>query len=354
MMVKEANRHRDIDGAWQQINKKTKKKENNLRKKAFITGATGFLGINLVKSLSKEDWDITTYSLPGSNYQYLNKFDVHNIEGDLCDVTRLNQAIPENTDSIFHLAGNTSMWSKNAKKQYHDNVTGTKNIIDAAISKKAQQLIYTSSISAYGYHPDPVFETTPSNAMSCKMNYNITKYLAEQEVKKAKGLYTVILNPINIIGPHDVSNWTKQFIKPVYHNRLVAVPPGKAMWCHVDDIVEAHIKAVEYGRNGENYFLGGVEASFLEVVQEIQRQLGKKITHKVQSKFTLKFLSILMTGKALIDKKEPLLTYAKYKRAVGNITCNYSKAEKELGYHISPLNKMIKDTYEWLLTEQLL
>lgn len=325
-----------------------------MRKKAFITGATGFLGINLVKRLNKENWDITTYSLPGSNNQYLDEYDIHKIEGNLGDLEFLKQAIPENIDCIFHIAGNTSMWSKNAKQQYDDNVTGTKNIMEAAISKKAKKLIYTSSISAYGYHMQPVIETTVSNAMSCKMNYNITKYLAEQEVKKAKGIFTVILNPINIIGPHDVSNWTKQFIRPIYHDRLVAVPPGKAMWCHVDDIVEAHIKAEEYGRNGENYLLGGVEASFLQVVQEVQRQLGKRITNKVQPKFVLKVLLILMNGKALIDKKEPILTYAKYKRAVGNITCNYKKAEKELFYHTSSLKKMIEDTCNWLLEEHLL
>lgn len=325
-------------------------------KTAFVTGANGFLGINLIEELSKENWNIITYSLPGSDYTYLSRFQVTNIEGNLNNFKLLLKSIPSNVDAIFHIAGNTSMWDKNKKQQYDDNVIGTKNMVNAALLKKAKKFIYTSSISSYGYHQHSVVESTKSNALDCKMEYNISKFWAEEEIKRGikKGLFAVIINPINIIGPYDINNWTRQFIKPVYYDKLPAVPPGNAMWCHVKDVANAHIQAVDLGRNGENYLLGGVEASFKDVINEVQKQLGKRLSTHVQPKFILKILSILMTWKSKFDNKEPILTYAKYKRAVGNITCDYSKAKKELHYKTSSLEEMIKDTYDWLVRENLL
>lgn len=325
-------------------------------KTAFVTGSTGFLGLNLIEELVRMDWKIIAFHLPGVDLKYLSQFDVVKMEGNMNDGVSLADAIPYGVDAIFHTAGNTSMWSMNDKQQYNDNVIGTQNMINAALEKKAKKFIYTSSIAAYGYHKNPVSEATKSNALKCNMNYNKTKYLAEQIVKRAatKGLPAVILNPVNIIGPYDVNNWTKQFVKPVYNNELLVIPPGRAMWCHVKDVVNAHINAVEYGQIGENYLLGGMEASFKDVVNEIERQLGKKLSTHVQSKYVLKLLTIILMLKSKIDGKEPALTPAKYKRVVGSITCDYDKAIRTLKYNVSPIEKMIRDSFNWLKKENLL
>ncbi len=325
-------------------------------KTAFITGSTGFLGLNLIEELKRQDWKITAFHLPGADLKYLSRYDVLKMKGNMNDYDTLADAIPYGVDAVFHVAGNTSMWSKNDKQQYRDNVIGTQNIVNAAFEKKAKKLIYTSSISAYGYHKNPVSETTRSNALNCNMNYNKTKFLAEQIVKRAaaKGLPAVILNPVNIIGPYDINNWTKQFVKPVYNNKLLVIPPGKAMWCYVKDVAKAHINAVEFGKTGENYLLGGIEASFKDIVNEIERQFGKKLSTHVQSKYVLKLLTVLLSLKSQIDGKEPALTLAKYKRAVGSITCNYEKAVKTLSYNTTPIETMIKDSFDWLRRENLL
>jgi len=327
-----------------------------MKKKAFVTGATGFLGLNLIEKLTSQNWEVIGFHLPGVDLNFLSGFAVGKIAGDLNNYESLVNAIPMEVDAVFHIAGNTSMWSKNNEQQYRDNVIGTQNIVNAAIEKKARRFIYTSSIAAYGYHKDPVSENTCSNAMTCNMNYNKTKYLAEQIVKEAvkKGLFAVILNPINVVGPYDVNNWTKQFIKPVYYDKLVAIPPGKAMWCHVKDVVNAHIQAVDFGEKGENYLLGGVEASFKEVVNEIERYLGKALSTKVKTKLFLRLLTYLLTIKSCIDGKEPMLTPAKYKRAVGSITCDYGKAIRVLNYQTSSLHEMIQDSFQWLHRENLL
>src|SRR5208283_107830 len=124
------------------------------------------------------------------------------------------------------------------------------------------------------------------------MQYHRTKFLAEGLVRDAvkKGLNAVVLNPCNIIGPYDTNNWTRQFIMPIYRGTLPGVPPGKAMWCHVKDIVNAHISAADKGVSGDNYLLGGTEATFLNVVNEIERLLGKPETRRVQPAWLLKLL----------------------------------------------------------------
>ena len=323
---------------------------------AFVTGSTGFVGLNLIDQLLRRKWEVIAFYLPNVNLSYLNRYQVTKVSGNIGDRDSIEKALPDGVDAIFHVAGNTSMWSKNDRQQYLDNVIGTQNMVEAAIRKNSKRFIYTSSIAAYGYHGTRIDESTLSNALDCGMNYNKTKFQAEQIVKQAskEGLPGVILNPINMIGPYDMNGWARQFIIPVCKNKLSAIPPGKAMWTHIKDVVDAHINAVDMGNIGENYLLGGVEASFLEVVNEIEKVLGKKHSTKVQSARTLKVLTSLLMLKSGIDGKEPQLTPAKYKRAVGSITCDYSKAKVALDFNTSALNLMICDSCQWLHSENLI
>jgi nucleoside-diphosphate-sugar epimerase len=324
---------------------------------AFVSGATGFVGLNLIEELLKRGWRIIALHVPSADLKFLSKFEVEKVCGNINDYQFLSDAIPYGVDAVFHLAANTSAWAKNNKQQYLDNVIGTQNMVNASLLKKVKRFVYTSSISAFGYHPNTTIdEHTESNALLCKMNYNITKFQAESIVKEAvkKGLNAVILNPCNIIGPYDTNNWTRQFIRPIYNNKLPAIPPGKAMWCHVKDVVDAHINAIDRGSVGENYLLGGTEARFIDVVNEIEKLLRKKESRFVQPKWVMKILVFVLFLKSKIDGKEPMLTKEKYNRAVGYIRCNYDKAVKTLDYKTSSLSAMIKDSYDWLKSENLL
>ncbi|MEN8907214.1 MAG: NAD-dependent epimerase/dehydratase family protein [Clostridiales bacterium] len=326
-------------------------------KTAFVTGATGFLGINLIKELEKQNWNVIAMYLPGTDLKYLPNKNVLKIPGNILDYDILKNSVPEDIDVIFHLASNTSAWAKNDHIQYIDNVMGVSNIVKIAFEKNVKRLVYTSSISAYGYQTGKIInEKTTSNAMTCNINYCKTKYLAESIIKNAvkDGLNAIILNPCNIIGPYDTKNWTNQFIKPIYEDKLLVIPPGEAMWCNVKDIVLAHINAIYKGGSGENYLLGGVKAKFLDIVNEIETIMEKKKSFKTTNKYFLKLLLFLLFIKSKFDKKEPVLTKEKYYRAVGSILCDYSKAVNILDYTISPISEMINDAYKWLQKENLL
>lgn len=326
-------------------------------KRAFISGAAGFLGLNLIEELNKEKegWDITALYLPGEDIRRLSEFtNVHTIEGNILNKNSLLNAIPDRVDVVFHLAGDTSTWSKNNSRQYRINVEGTINMLDVAVEKNAGRFIYTSSISSFGFHEGPVSEETVSKAMQSGVNYHKTKYLAEQEVNKRSGkLKTVILNPCNVIGPYDRVNWA-QTIKSAYNDKLTGYPPGIGTFAHVKDIARAHVQAGIREGLGSQYVLGGTQATFKEAFDTIAIVLNKKPLDKPLSKSTLRVATFIFKLKSLIDKKEPTLSMDKYKRIVGEQIIDDRKAVKALDHKRTPLKQMFEDSYQWLLQENLL
>lgn len=336
------------------INKKVLK--GLIMKKAFVTGASGFLGVNLVETLIREEWDVTVLVLPEDPMTYLNRDKVTRVTGNILSQESLRKAMPQGESvTVFHVAGMTSMWHKKDRIQYEINVIGTKNVCEIAIKKQVKKLVFTSAISAYGYHRSRVNEKTISNALTCKMNYNRTKYLGEKEIHKAiqQGLGAVILNPCNIVGPYDTSGWATLILSANKGNAQGATD-GVGTFAHVQDVVNAHIQAAEKGRIGENYLLGGVEASFKEVITAICKLLHKQPPRRSISPCVLRSVMIFQEIKSVFDKKEPLLTYPRYKRLTGNIICDDSKAREVLNFKSSTLDEMLQDSYEWLKKENLI
>jgi dihydroflavonol-4-reductase len=318
---------------------------------AFVTGAAGFLGRHLVEELERQGWEITAFCRETDRTDLLPS-GVRVEIGDLTDADRVREAVPDHVDAIFHVAGNTTTWSKNAVAQFRDNVDGTAHVIEAALAKQARRLVYTSSISAYGYQPGVrIDERTVSNAPTRGDNYGKSKLQAERLIKQAcaeRGLSAVILNPVNIVGAYDTTNWTRQLILPISKGALRVVPPGSATWTSIHDAVKAHVAAVDVDESGTNFVLGGVEASFKEVTNEIEAILGKPRSERTTSKATLRLLLLLSSANALATKTEPELTLAKYRRAVGDLLVEDRKARQVLGLGRTTLHDMLGETIEWL------
>jgi nucleoside-diphosphate-sugar epimerase len=321
-------------------------------KRAFVTGATGFIGLNLIEKLLSKQWQVTALHLPGEDLKYLSRFKVTPVAGNILDYSSLTAAIPDGCDVVFHLAGDTSTWAKEAERQYNINVNGSIHMCRAAMERRVGRFVLTSSSSAFGYHDCRISEQTVSNALSCGMNYHRTKYLAELEARKyvGQGLDAVILNPCNIIGPYDQRNWS-QLIINVSRNRMPGYPPGSGTFAHVRDIAEAHIAAAEKGTTGDSYLLGGVEASFKDMIHEISKATGTPLSLKEVSRRKLKLSLFLSSAQALFTRREPLLTYPKYKRLVGKLSCDDSKAARELGFATSTISEMVEDSCRWLEQE---
>ncbi|MFC1811902.1 SDR family oxidoreductase [Thermodesulfobacteriota bacterium] len=322
---------------------------------AFVTGGTGFLGLNLIEQLLAESWEIVALHRPTSNLKHLREKDIQLVEGSITEPESLITMIPEKVDAVFHVAGNTNMWSPLNHIQTRDNVEGTQNMVAAALQRQAKRFIHTSSITGYGHHRLRIDEKTQSNAIHSPINYFRTKYLAEMEVRKGieKGLDAVMINPTHIIGPYDYHNWSQLFIL-IDRQKLPGVPQATQTFCHVREVAKAHIAAFHRGKKGENYIIGGVETDYLNLVQEIGDILGKNTPKRTTPGWILKLLGKVSLWGSYITGKEPDLTPEKAVLITSQILCNSQKAENELDYHSEPLRIMLEDCYQWMLREGLI
>jgi dihydroflavonol-4-reductase len=322
---------------------------------AFVTGATGFLGRNLVEQLVGAGWRVIALHRPTSDLTMLKRFPVEGVVGTIEDPVSLEKAMPAGVDAVFHLAADVSFWSRHNQRQTRTNVDGTRHVVAAARNKGARRLICTSSTSVYGLPRAVYDETAPHLGKGSWFHYQHTKALAEEEVRQgiAQGLEAVLLNPANIVGPYDKNNWAK-LIRLAVERRLPRVPPGRASFCHAVEVARAHIAAVDRGRSGENYILGGADASYLEVVQTIGEVVGQPVNTRVASPLMMRLGGRLFSWVSWFTGREPLVTPESAAFLSADLVCRSDKAVRELGYRPQSLRTMLADCYAWMVAEGIL
>ena len=325
---------------------------------AFVTGAAGFLGRHLVTRLRDEGWSVTAFCRASDRVDLLPA-GVPVTMGDLLDQASIDTALTGlDRPVIFHLAGNTTTWARQRAAQWRDNVGGTATLLESATRAGARRLVYTSSISSYGWQPGVrLREDSASNVQSKGDNYGRSKRAAEHLVHRASrtgALSTITLNPVNILGPGDASNWARQLILPIATDSLRVVPPGHATWIAVQDVVSAHLAAVDAPLTGTNVILGGPEASFLEVVQTIATLLGEPVPAAATPRPRLAALFAASAAKAALTRTEPELSLAKYRRATGNLVVDDALARRTLGLGRTSIEEMLAQTIDWLREIDLL
>lgn len=327
-----------------------------MAKTAFVTGATGFVGLNLVEALLERGWDVIALHRASSELGVLERFDrVQRVVGDVTDARSIRQVMPQRVDCVFHVAGNTSLWTRTHAEQLKVNVRGTRNVARAALEARAQRFVHTSSIVAYGLHGGTITEETPTRGSAESINYIRSKALAEREVRKAMsaGLRAVIVNPANIIGAYDTSSWARMF-RLVASGRLPAVPPGGGSFCHARAAAQAMAAAAEKGRIGHNYLLGGAQASYLGLVKAIAESLGIRRRVIAVHPGILAGYARIEEWVAPIFGREPDVTRDAVALLSQNLYCDSRKAQRELGYRPRPLRDMIDDCRDWLRESRLL
>ena len=276
-------------------------------KTAFVTGGTGFIGLNLVEHLVESGWDVTALHRPKSDLTYLEKYPLRLVEGMIEDADSLERAMPDNLDAVFHVAGDTSMWSRHKHRQWRTNVEGTRNMVMKALAKRSKKFIHTSTSGVYGIAREPFDETAPKLGKG-SFSYQRSKTMAEEEVAKgiALGLDAVMLNPANVIGRYDRSSWS-QFIRMAANRQLPLIPPGSACFCDIGAVVRAHVAALEKGRTGHNYLLGGPEASYREIVRIVGQLLGQPTNKWVARPSGFRLAGRALGSLSRVSGKEPMI-----------------------------------------------
>lgn len=319
---------------------------------AFVTGANGFLGLNLVEALLAQQWKVLALHRAGSDIAYLRKLAAERVVGDINDRDSLMRVLPKGADAVFHVAGDLNLWSRMNAAQDRVNIEGTRQVAGAALAAGAKRFVHTSTISVYGLQPGRIDETAEKQGRDSWINYQRSKFLAEEEVRKAiaRGLDAVIVNPASILGRYDRTGWAR-IIRLVHERRLPGVPPGKASFCHAAEVARAHVAAAERGRRGENYLLGGTDASFHELVRVIGEVTGRPVPSRPTPAWLLRAAARIRTLVAAVTGRHPALTPETVGLVTREMQCDSGKAMRELGYRAVPLSAMVRESYDWLRQE---
>jgi len=316
---------------------------------AFVTGATGFLGQHLVQQLLANGWKVTALCRSPQKAANLGLEHVNWQTGSLTDIDSLRRAMPYKPDAVFHLAGDTSTWALNNKRQYKTNVTGSANLAQVALEKQTSRFIHTSSIAIYGFHDERIDENSEKRGADCPVPYCRTKYLGEEAVRERikDGLDAVFLNPTAIIGPYDEHNWV-QFFDLIQQQKLPGVPPGSVTCCFAPEVASAHLNAFVHGRTGENYLLGGPDARLIEIAHWIGQRLDKPVPERALPGWLLKTLGHASSAFSYFTRKEPSVTIEKADLVCADVLGCSDKAVRELHYKADiPLAEMLEATYQW-------
>lgn len=317
---------------------------------AFVTGATGFVGINLVRELCARGWQVRALRRAEADVSPLAGVDIEWVDGDVRDRAAVFRAMPAAPDAVFHVAASTNMWRLRDEEQYAVNVVGTGNVVDAALWRQARRFVHTSSVAAFGPRDGDVLrEDQPSRAADHWVSYFRTKWLAERQVEDGvrRGLDAVILNPGNILGPYELRNWSR-FLRLVASGGLLGMLPGAAPWSHVRSIVDMHLAAFERGRTGHRYLLGAVTASYAEVAAELHRLVGGKRPPRAAPPWLLALTSRVAELLSFVTRRSPQITPASAHLTSIRYACDCAKAVAELGYQEATLGEMVRDTHAWM------
>ena len=169
----------------------------------------------------------------------------------------------------------------------------------------------------------------------------------------ARGLDAVIVNPAGIIGPRDSTGYARLF-RLVHSGTLPGVPTGSLSFCHVREVAKAHIAAMERGRRGERYLLGGADASLQELVALIGALCRRPVPGKPTPAWLLRMVAGAGALVSNITGRQPTVTPEAALMVTRSLFCDCGKAVRELGYLAVPLREMVEDCYKWMQQEGLL
>jgi dihydroflavonol-4-reductase len=326
--------------------------------KCFVTGASGFIGSNLVHELLARGHRVKALLRPGAEERGLLGQKIERVAGDLFDRRLLEREIA-GCDWCFHLAASYHLWLRHYAPMYQVNVDGTRNVLEAAGKAGCQKIIYTSTVGCIGLPKEvngKISPATESEILSddqLSSDYKRSKFQAEAvavELFRKKGLPIVIVNPSAPVGPGDVKPTpTGQVIVDFLNRRLPAYLDTGLNWVHVRDVAVGHILAAEKGRLGERYILGHEQGNW--TMQQTLVALGKisglpAPKRKIPYWFALRVAQVseriaFFTGKA------PQATLAGVRMARHKMWFDPGKAVRELGLPQTPPEQAFADAVAW-------
>lgn len=316
----------------------------------LVTGATGFIGSRLCLALAERGETVKALCRNGDVPSHSN---IIPVRGDITHKISLAEAMTGCT-AVYHTAALAKLWCKDHRQFHEVNVEGTKNVLEAARDAGVNRIVHTSSCGVIGpTHRYPMNENDP-RITGFAIDYERTKYLAELQIREfvKQGMDIVIVCPSRVYGEGPVtgSNTVGKMVNGYLRGRWRVIPGnGRAVanYVFLDDVVQGHIAAMEKGKSGEKYILGGEDVSFNAFFCEVKSASGKdyKLVHLSQK--LIRYYSQFEKIKADLTGLAPKILPAIVDRLNCDQKYSSDKAVRELGYSITPFKTGMQRTVRW-------
>ena len=319
--------------------------------KAFITGASGFVGCHVANALSRKGFKIRALVRKNSRISHLLKLDAELVYGDLRSKKDVIHAM-KGCDVGFHVAADYRLWVPDPKNMYDVNVGGTRNVLEAARCLRIERLVYTSTVGALGttQNGSPATEDTPVSFNDMVGHYKKSKFLAEKIVENFanNGLPVVIVNPSTPVGPED---WkptpTGKIIVDFLNKKIPGFLDTGLNIIDVRDVAEGHILALEKGQIGRKYILGNKNltlAGIFEILEQIANTKIKTIRLPYRPVLIGAYIN---AGISKIFGVEPLIPLDGVRMARKHMFFDATRAINELGLPQTPVTRAFEDAVRW-------
>jgi dihydroflavonol-4-reductase len=316
----------------------------------FVTGASGHVGANLVRSLLARGERVR--ALVHCDRRGLDGLDVEVVQGDICDTALLESAF-RGARVVYHAAAHVSILLSEWDRLETVNVCGTASVVEACLRCGVGRLVHFSSIEAFSdEHPDAVVdETSPKATGPDTLPYARSKVSGEEIVRNgiARGLNAVILNPTAIMGPHDyrVGPMSEALIR-MASGTLPFLVHGGFNWVDVRDVAEGAILAAEAGASGSQYVLSGHWASLHELAVLLEENTGMAAPRWSAPMWLARAGAPFITAYSHMTGRRALYTSASLRPLRGYRQVSHARATQDLGYRPRPFPETVADTVRWL------
>src|SRR5271169_7243739 len=320
--------------------------------KAFVTGATGFLGSHVARVLADQGAGLRLLVRPTSNLRNLEGLKAETATGDLRDPGSLETAIA-GCDTVFHVAADYRLWVRDPAEMYRSNVDGTRAILEAARKNGVRRVVYTSSVATMGFTSNghPANEDSPVSLADMIGHYKRSKFMREQVALEAgrSGLHVVTVNPTTPVGEQDVKPTpTGRIVLDFLKRKFPAYVETGLNLVDVRECARGHVLALEKAKSGERYILGGENLTLKQILDKLGAISGLP-SPKVKLPYFVAYAAgaVDQTVSGRLLGREPRATIETVRMGKKKMWASSSKAERELGWKTLPADGALRRAVEW-------
>lgn len=314
---------------------------------ALVTGASGFVGSAVARALVARGVHVRVLMRPAANRLNIQQLHCEPVTGDMRDEESMTAAM-KGARWLFHVAADYRLWARDPREIERNNFQGARATMGAALKAGVERVVYTSSVAALKPGGDETQRHTEKSVIGA---YKRSKLLAEREVERLiaqENLPCVLVAPSTPIGPRDVKPTpTGRIIVEAATGRMPAFLDTGLNLVHVDDVAHGHLLALDKGKVGENYILGGTDVPLETMLGDIAFLSGRRAPTLKLPRAPLFPLAYAAEAVARVTGKEPFLTADALRMSRYHMFFSSEKAKRELGYTARPYREGLKDALGW-------